>query len=85
MVGEEAFEQLVLGPLELGDLGHELGPVAGHCVGVLLGLAVLAIGHWDLGDHGSEAGFVCGVDKNRELFLDDAQLGAELSQPLGRL
>ena len=41
---EQAVEQLVLADLELHDRRRQLGPVAGHRVGVTLRLAVLAVG-----------------------------------------
>ena len=48
-------------------------------------LAVLALGHRRLGDQGPEAGVVGGFVEVQELLVGDAQLFAELLQPLSDL
>lgn len=75
--GDEAVEQFVLGRLEFLDRAQQLGAVAGHGVGVTLGLAVLVLGEGRLGNQGAQAGVVGLRSQLRKLLVDDRELVAQ--------
>jgi len=81
-MGPQPIEQVVLGPLELLDVGRHLAAVAAHRGGVLLRLAVIALGQRRLGHHRPEASVVGFVGEDGELLVGHSQLGAELPEPI---
>src|SRR5258705_9827605 len=75
--GDETVEQFVLGRLELLDRTQQFGAVAGHGVGVALGLTMLVLGEGRLGNQGPQAGVVGLRSQLRKLLVDDRELVAQ--------
>ena len=82
----EPVEQIVLGPLELVDLGRPReSRWRRHRVGVPLGLAVLLLGQRRLRHERPQAGLVGLLGELRELLVGDPQLLTELAQARGEV
>ncbi|TML61598.1 MAG: 4-alpha-glucanotransferase [Actinobacteria bacterium] len=76
--GQQAVEELVLGPLELGDRAEDGSSLAAHGVSVLLGLVVLAAGERRLRHQRAQAHVVGSIGEERQLLLHDPELGPRL-------
>src|SRR5437899_669740 len=79
---DEPVEQLVLGPFQLLDRCQHIGTVSRHCIGVLLGLVVLAVGERRLRHESPQARLVGLPSQERELLLDDREVGPGALQPV---
>src|SRR3954453_3873104 len=73
---DEAVEQLVLGPFELGDRCDQRVAAPRHGVGVALGFVVFTVGEWGLLDQCPEPGIVGGFHEYRQLFVENGKLVA---------
>ena len=85
---EHPVEQVVLGALQIGNLGQHLAAVTSHGVGVALGLTLVLPGERGLRHQRTQPGIVGDVVEHRQLLIGHGEIlpklgetGGDLAQP----
>lgn len=76
-------EELVLALFERGDRGEDVLTMAGHCVGMRLGMAMLDVGTWRIRHERPDLPVTRFVGELGELGVDHTQVVAQGAQPIG--